>query len=183
MNPISILAGVAAGLATQAAAAMELKSGDLGEGAPIAIEQLYTRCGGKNVAPALSWSGAPSGTRSFVLTFVDTSVLPSGWSHWLVVNLPPSAGGLPKGGTLPSGATAIESNFGDLVYDGPCPPAGTGVHNYEFTLYALPRPAPAIVGNSNANELARALSALALAKATLKGTAMASPPPGGKGGR
>ena len=154
-----------------ALATMQLKSADLANGATIASEQMYPRCGGKNVAPALSWSGAPAGTKSFVLTFIDTSVLPSSWSHWIVVNLPATASGLPKGGALPAGATAIQSNFGDLIYDGPCPPAGTGEHLYEFTLYALPRRAPAMVENASAKELARALSAIALAKATLRGTA------------
>ena len=158
-------------LAGSAAQAMDLTSPDLVDGGTIAPAQLYPRCGGRNIAPALSWSGAPKGTRSFVLTFVDTSVLPSGWSHWIAINIPANATSLPKGGALPAGAKGVGSNFGDPVYAGPCPPPGTGTHRYEFTIYALDRMAPAIVENSNADELARALSGMALAKATLSGIA------------
>jgi hypothetical protein len=172
MKAIVGLMGLALALSLQGAAAMELTSPDLRDGAPIAKEQIYTRCGGANLAPALKWSGAPAGTRSFILTFIDTSVLPSGWSHWIVLNIPASASGLAKGGALPTGAKAIESNFGDLTYAGPCPPSGTGVHAYEFTLYALGSMAPAIVENSSANDLTKGLAALALARATLSGTAV-----------
>ena len=161
-----------AGLSASSVSAFELKSPDVLNGAAFAPEQVYTRCGGKNVAPGLTWSGAPVKTKSFVLTFVDTSVLPSGWSHWIVVNLPAGTKSLPKGGALPHGAEAIQSNFGDLTYAGPCPPAGTGVHIYEFTIYALDRAAPAIVENASANELNKALSAMALAKATMRASAV-----------
>ena len=154
-----------------AAHAMELKSPDLTDGATIAPAQLYSRCGGQNIAPALLWSGAPKGTRSFILTFVDTSVLPSGWSHWIAVNIPADVTSLPKGGALPTGAKGVGSNFGDPAYAGPCPPPGTGMHHYEFTIYALDRMAPAIVENSSANDLTKALSAMALDKATLSGNA------------
>lgn len=154
------------------ASAMELTSPQLKPGAAIAKEQIYKRCGGENIAPQLNWSGAPAGTRSFVLTFVDTSVLPSGWSHWMAINIPANVTSLPKGGALPPGAEGLKSNFGDPFYNGPCPPAGTGVHNYEFTIFALGSAAPAIVDDSDANELNRALSSLALAKASLKGTAV-----------
>lgn len=30
-----------------------------------------------------------------------------------------------------------KNDFGQIGYDGPCPPAGTGVHHYIFTIYAL----------------------------------------------
>lgn len=167
-----ILVGLFASIIATSAAAMELTSPDLKDGGAIAKEQIYTRCGGKNVAPVLAWKGAPAGTKSFILTFIDTSVLPSGWSHWMVINIPGTATSLPKGGALPPGAKGIQSNFGDPTYNGPCPPATTGVHRYEFTLYALGSMAPAIVENSSANDLTKALAAMALAKATLKGTAV-----------
>lgn len=158
------------------ASALKLTSPDHANGATIAAEHMYPRCGGKNTAPALSWSGAPKGTKSFALTFVDTSVLPLAWSHWIVVNIPADATSLPKGGVLPPGAEGLKSNFGDEVYAGPCPPAGTGVHKYEFTLYALPTRAPAIVSESSARDLVESLGKLALAKATLKGVAAAADP-------
>lgn len=162
---------IASTLSGAAAQTFELKSPDLADGARIGKAQIYPRCGGDNVAPALAWSGAPAGTKSFILTFVDTSVLPSGWSHWIVVDIPASVASLPRGGAIPAGAKAIQSNFGDTDYAGPCPPAGTGTHRYEFTLFAMPTSAPVIVDDSSANDLTEALGALALAKASLRGTA------------
>ncbi len=170
---LTAMAALAAAFALPASA-LTLTSPDLAKGASIAADHLYPRCGGKNIAPALAWSGAPKATRSFVLTFIDTSVLPLHWSHWIVVNIPADATSLPRGGALPAGAEGLSSNFGDAVYAGPCPPAGTGVHAYEFTLYALPGRAPAIDSESSAKDLAEGLSAIALAKATLKGVAGAA---------
>ena len=114
-----------------AMAAMTLTSSDIQAGGTIPPAQIYTRCGGENISPELSWSGAPAGTKSLVLTMIDASVKPSQWSHWIVVNLPAATTTLARGTkTLPGGARAITSNFGDASYDGPCPPNGTGVHEY-----------------------------------------------------
>jgi Raf kinase inhibitor-like YbhB/YbcL family protein len=156
------------------ASALKLTSPDHAHGANFAADHMFTRCGGKNAAPALAWSGAPEGTKSFALTFVDTSVLPLSWSHWIVVNIPADVTALPRGGALPASAEGLKSNFGDEVYAGPCPPPGTGVHAYEFTIYALPTVAPAIDGESSARHLVEGLGKLALAKATLKGVAVAA---------
>lgn len=123
------------------AMALELKSADIKDGQPIAIEHNYPRCGGKNTSPALAWSGVPSNAKSLVLTMIDTAVKqrPGGWSHWVVVDLPAKDGSFAQGNAvLPAGAHALASDFGDMTYDGPCPPNGTGVHTYEFTIWALP---------------------------------------------
>ena len=151
--------------------AMDLHSPDLADGAAIARAQIYTRCGGSNIAPALAWSGEPQGTETFALTMIDVNVPPANWTHWIVVDIPANVHSLPKGGALPAGASAVKSNFGDATYDGPCPPAGTGVHHYQITVYALPGRAPAIKPDAKAGEVSAALSRAALAKATITGTA------------
>src|SRR5690348_7316749 len=121
------------------AAALELSSADVHDGQPIPVEHNYPRCGGKNISPALSWSGIPAKAKSLVLTMIDRSVKPTGWSHWVVVDLAPQPGALAHGATaLPFGAHALQSDFGDTVYDGPCPPKGTGTHVDELTIWALP---------------------------------------------
>jgi hypothetical protein len=152
------------------ARAMELTSGDIAPGAKIAAAQIYPRCGGQNISPALSWSGVPSGAKSLVLTMIDTDVKPAEWSHWIVADLPPATTMLMRGAThLPSGARAIASNFGDASYDGPCPPNGTGVHHYRFTIWAMPAEKTEIAGDAKANELADTLAKTAIASASLVG--------------
>ena len=152
------------------ASAMELTSGDIAPGAQIAAAQIYPRCGGQNVSPALTWSGVPAGTKSLVLTMIDMDVKPADWSHWIVVDLPPSTTMLPRGTAhLPAGAKAIVSNFGDAFYDGPCPPNGTGVHHYRFTIWAMPSAKTEIASDAKANEVADKLAKTALASASLTG--------------
>jgi hypothetical protein len=118
---------------------MTIASTDFKDGDALPTVHIYPRCGGQNVSPQLSWSGVPEGTGRLVLTMIDVTVKPNGWSHWIVVNLPATATSLPHGlKELPVPAEAIASNFGDKFYDGPCPPPGTGTHRYEFTIWALP---------------------------------------------
>jgi Raf kinase inhibitor-like YbhB/YbcL family protein len=156
-------------LSAQSAAALDLKSADIKDGQPIAVEHNYPRCGGKNISPELSWSGVPANARSLALTVIDTAVKPGGWSHWVVVDLPARDGTLARGATgLPPGAHGLASDFGDRVYDGPCPPAGSGVHRYEFTIWALPD-ATAATSDGSA-KIGAWLEQHAVAKARLTGT-------------
>lgn len=164
------LALLAASLAAPAMAAMTLSSADLQPGATVAPAQIYPRCGGENISPQLSWSGAPAGTQSFVLTMIDTSVQPAQWSHWVVVNIPANITSFARGiKTLPGAARQIPSNFGDPYYDGPCPPAGSGTHQYEITLWALPTPTFSVAADMKATDLSDALKKLALDHASLVG--------------
>ena len=153
-----------------ASAAMSLTSVDIKPGVAIPIAHIYPRCGGENISPALSWSGAPSATKSFVLTMIDIDVKPDQWSHWVVVGLPPAVKSLPRGTTsLPAGAKAVVSNFGDAAYAGPCPPKGTGVHHYEFTIWALPTAEISLADDEKAATLTELLSKRALDRASLVG--------------
>jgi Raf kinase inhibitor-like YbhB/YbcL family protein len=156
--------------AAAAMAGMTLTSHDIQAGGAIPAAQIYPRCGGENISPELSWSGAPAGTKSLVLTMIDTSVKPSQWSHWIVVDLPPATTTLARGTTtLPGGARAITSNFGDASYAGPCPPDGTGVHEYQVTIWALPMPATSIAADMKATDLTAKLAKSALDHATISG--------------
>jgi Raf kinase inhibitor-like YbhB/YbcL family protein len=153
-----------------AAAAMTLASSDIAPGAQIADAQIYPRCGGQNISPQLSWSGVPNGTKSLVLTMIDTDVKPSQWSHWIVVDLPPEITALPRGASRLAGrAKAIASNFGDAFYDGPCPPNGTGIHHYVITLWAMPSETTSIAANARASDVSAMLARSALDHASLTG--------------
>ena len=157
------------------ASAMTLTSADFKDGAALPVEHIYPRCGGQNVSPELSWSGAPAGTTMFVLTMIDVSVKPNGWSHWIVVNLPETAKSLPHGTTsLPAPAVAVASNFGDKAYAGPCPPPGTGTHRYEFAVWAIPNNTMVTIQpDMPATYVIKMLSSVAIDHATIAATVTA----------
>ena len=64
---------IGAALSPLGAAALEISSPDIAPGAKIADEQVFSGfgCSGKNISPALKWSGAPAGTKSFALMVYD----------------------------------------------------------------------------------------------------------------
>src|ERR1700733_5064858 len=118
------------GTAAQAQS-MTLTSPDIKEGATIANEQVFKGfgCTGGNLSPALSWSGAPSGTKSLALSIYDPDApTGSGFWHWVVFNIPadttslPKGAGDPKGGGMPAGALHSRTDCGAPGYGGPLPP-------------------------------------------------------------
>jgi Raf kinase inhibitor-like YbhB/YbcL family protein len=118
-----------------------VESTDIKSQAPIAEEFAYA---GGNRSPQLSWRGAPAGTKSFVLTCFDPDApTPSGFWHWVVVDLPGSVTSLPagagsKGGSgLPSVAFHCRNDYGSADYGGPAPPKGDHPHRYYFAVHAL----------------------------------------------
>jgi Raf kinase inhibitor-like YbhB/YbcL family protein len=142
----SIVMGVVllASLAVQAKADdFRLNSASMEEAARLGPAQVYKGfgCDGANVSPQLSWSGAPSGTRSFAVTAYDPDApTGSGWWHWNVINIPASQTELGAGASgtdaLPKGAVELRNDFGQTGFGGACPPPGP-VHHYVFTVHAL----------------------------------------------
>jgi Raf kinase inhibitor-like YbhB/YbcL family protein len=158
-------------------AAMTLTSTDIVPGTAINSAHFYPRCGGRNLSPQLSWSGAPPATRSFVLTMVDLDVRPAQWSHWIVVDLPADARSLATDTpTLPGKARALVSNFGDAAYAGPCPPGGTGLHHYQFAVWAMASATVSFAADAKATDVIDYLSHHALDRAALTAYVLA---PGG----
>lgn len=100
-------------------------------------------CHGDDVSPAISWSGAPKGTRGFALTVYDPDAK-GGWWHWVVLDIPSMTQQLKQGAELPPGAYALTNSFGHARWDGPCPPKSDAPHHYVFTVYALDTPALAV---------------------------------------
>lgn len=100
-------------------------------------------CDGEDVSPALLWTDAPEGTRSFAL-IVDDPDAPDPanpkmtWVHWVLYNLPGTSGSLPEGvqaQDLPNGTMQGLNDWKRTGYGGPCPPVGR--HRYFHKLYAL----------------------------------------------
>ena len=125
-----------------------------------------TRYGKKaeNISPALSWSGAPDGTASFVLTFIDLHPIARGYVHWVVTGIPADVTELPENAAatgLPDGAHEA------TVYAGPFPPSGT--HDYEFTLYAVDAGAD-VPARAPLDHILHAIDPHVLARAKLVGS-------------
>src|ERR1700674_4178521 len=88
---IAALGVSAFGAGAAEAQSMTLTSPEMSEGAMIANEQVLAGfgCTGGNISPALSWSGAPTGTKSFAVTMYDPDApTGSGWWHWVAFNIP-----------------------------------------------------------------------------------------------
>jgi hypothetical protein len=177
---IGAVLGVGLALAGVAGAQpFKLASLDLKPNGTIAEEQVFNGfgCSGKNVSPALSWSGAPKGTKSFALLVHDPDAPTggAGWWHWLVVNIPASVSELKKdagkadGSDLPPGAQQVTTDFGSPGWGGPCPPAGDKAHRYNFTLYALKVEQLDLPKGATASLAGFMVNANAIGKTTLTG--------------
>lgn len=131
-----------------AAPPFTLTSPDLPAGKP--IPERFTAnafgCHGPNESPALRWSHAPAGTKSFAVTMFDPYTPPqSGWWHWVVYDIPatvtelPRKAGDPGSPDMPAGAKQVkpDGEAPEAHYYGPCPDEGDPPHRYTITVYAL----------------------------------------------
>jgi Raf kinase inhibitor-like YbhB/YbcL family protein len=147
----ALLGLLTASTAQAQAGAFTLNSPDLASGS---FDNLFVLngfgCKGNNLSPALEWRNVPPGTHSLSLLMHDPDApTGSGFWHWVVLNIPASATGLPQGAgnaasSLPAPAFGGNTDFMDTGatgangnYGGPCPPVGDKPHRYQFTLYAL----------------------------------------------
>jgi Raf kinase inhibitor-like YbhB/YbcL family protein len=127
--------------------AFTLESPDVTPGEPLPQWARATGAGGQDRSPALTWSGAPAETQSYVVTVYDPDApTSSGWWHWAVANLPASTTSLPQNagdpdaGLLPAGALTLPNEARQPRYGGAWPPPGHGPHRYFFTVTALDIP-------------------------------------------
>jgi Raf kinase inhibitor-like YbhB/YbcL family protein len=147
-----------------------LTSTDIADGSPLATEFVHGSAGGGNLSPALAWSGAPEGTRGYLVTCFDPDApTGSGFWHWVLANVPAQVTSLARGAASDlsglSGALHVRNDFGEAGYGGAAPPPGDREHRYVFAVHALDTErldvtadaSPAYVGfNATFHVLARA---------------------------
>jgi Raf kinase inhibitor-like YbhB/YbcL family protein len=138
------------------------------------IPATYT-CDGEDGAPPLRWSGAPPGTRSFVL-IVDDPDAPDPaapkrtYVHWVLYDIPADATSLAERVTaagLPAGTREGVNDWDKSGYGGPCPPIGR--HRYFFKLFALDRMLGDL-GRARKADVERAMQGHVLERTELVGT-------------
>lgn len=98
------------------------------------------KCDGQNISPALQWSNAPKGTKSYAIVVTDAvGGHGLGIVHWVAYGIPASTTSFAEGAVnKPSkayvgGKNRIKKGF----YFGPCPGVGDDPHHYEFMIIAL----------------------------------------------
>ncbi|OLT44025.1 hypothetical protein BJF86_12850 [Serinicoccus sp. CNJ-927] len=123
-----------------APASLEVTSEDFADGEALPDDAGY---GHGNTSPQLSWSGAPEGTKSYLLVCHDPDApVVGGFSHWAILGLPAdvtslAAGAGEYGNQHGEGAYTLANDFGTKDWGGCAPPEGDVPHRYVFTVWAL----------------------------------------------
>ena len=163
-------------VASQAAETFTLQSKDFSDNAvldkPFAgNNKSNPSCTGDNVSPELNWSHAPAGTKSFAL-LVDDPVGAKGLgvTHLVAYNIPASKSSFVQGAlTKGQDYTGGKNTPGTTHYYGPCPPAGSGYHHYNFVLIATDLAPDVLPAGLARNELLAKLKGHALGAASIIG--------------
>jgi len=173
---IMIAVFLTAALGSASAADFQLTSSDIGPDKPLAQDFVFSGfgCTGGNQSPALSWSGAPQGTKSYAVALFDPDAMQGrGFWHWLMVNIPASTTSLSRdagkndGSKLPGGAAQIRNGFRVVGYSGSCPPPADEPHGYVMSVYALKVTTLEVPADANSPTMLAAIEANSLGKASL----------------
>jgi Raf kinase inhibitor-like YbhB/YbcL family protein len=119
-------------------------SADVADGQPLKDDQVAAA---GNTSPQLSWDDVPEGTQSFTITCFDPDApTPSGFWHWVLVDVPgdvrslDTGAGAEGGAGLPAGAFMCRNDANQKAFMGAAPPQGDQVHRYYFVVHAVKEP-------------------------------------------
>ena len=146
-------------------------STDVSDGQPLKDDQVADK---GNTSPQLSWSGAPEGTKSFVVTCFDPDApTPSGFWHWVLVDLPADVTSLESGaasGNLPANSFHVRNDGGQQGFMGAAPPPGDQVHRYFFVVHAVGEDSLGVDENASPAVVSFNLAFKTLGRAVIHGT-------------
>jgi Raf kinase inhibitor-like YbhB/YbcL family protein len=146
-------------------------SADVIDGRPLKDDQVAAR---GNTSPQLSWTDVPDGTRSFVVTCFDPDApTPSGFWHWVLVDLPADVTSLDTGaasGELPGRAFHVRNDGGQAAFMGAAPPAGDQVHRYYFVVHAVGEDTLGVAADASPAVVSFTLAFKTLGRAIIHGT-------------
>lgn len=122
-------------------AGLNIKSVAFEDGKNIPLVYSHTNAGGKNKSIPVSWTGVPENSKSLTLLVYDIHPVAHDFVHWLVTGITPDTKEIKDGASgtaaMPAGAIELGTSYGNAGYGGPCPPKGSGKHEYRVILYAL----------------------------------------------
>ncbi len=150
-----------------------LISADVQDGEP--LEDAHVASGGDR-SPQLSWSGAPEGTKSYTVTCFDPDApTPSGFWHWVLVDLPADVTSLEtgagaEGADLPGGSFMCRNDAGTKAFAGAAPPPGDQMHRYYFVVHAVGEETLGVDSDASPAVVSFNLAFNTLGRAILQGT-------------
>ncbi len=135
------------------------------------IPQKYT-CDGQKISPPIQWSGAPQGTRSFVLIMEDINAPGGVFTHWVVYDIPSNVVGFKEAVDVSRDPRMMEgkNEVGGDGYYPPCPPQGDPPHTYVFRLYALSVDSLGLPGGVTRREVENAMEGKIIEEISYRGT-------------
>jgi Raf kinase inhibitor-like YbhB/YbcL family protein len=133
---------------------------------------------GNDEAVELTWSGAPAGTRSFVLLVEDPDAPAGTFVHWVRYDVPAAVQQL---STNQSGVGVEGLNdYDTTAWRGPNPPRGDGEHRYVFRVLAVDVPTLGLQPGARATDVHRTVQGHVLARGQLVGHFGSAPIPAGQ---
>lgn len=151
----------------------DVTSDDVVDSRPLKDDQVAAH---GDTSPQLSWTGAPEGTQSYTITCFDPDApTPSGFWHWVLVDVPADVTSLPvgagaEGADLPGNAFMCRNDAGTKAFMGAAPPAGDQVHRYYFVVHAVREPSLGVDSDASPAVVSFNLAFKTLGRAVLHGT-------------